>query len=44
MCQMQRHNGDGGAVDKSRGYVVKLEVISMELNLYFGSNRGSNRD
>ena len=25
---MQRHNGNGGAVDNSRGYVVKLDTLS----------------
>ena len=25
---MQRHNGDGGAVDNSRGHVVKLDTLS----------------
>ena len=30
MCPMQRHNGDGGAVDKSRGYVMKLDALSIK--------------
>ena len=28
MCLMQRHNGDGGAVDNACGYVVKLDTLS----------------
>ena len=25
---MQRHNGDGGAADNARGYVVKVDTLS----------------
>ena len=28
VCAMERHIGDGGAIDTSFGYVLKLEALS----------------